>query len=377
MENANSLESFFEPDIYSQRLNETTRIARERGIDAIVIATGTDFAYLTGSWISSHERLTALVLVGESRFIVVPNTDIADLKSSPIRDLDCEIIGWRDGQSPHQLVAEILGSAARVAVGSQMTADHLISLQALSPQAEWVVANEDLRELFMAKGPEEIAQLQAAAHAVDRVHARVPALLKAGRSEAEVAEDLRSLMLQEHDVVDFIIVGSAENGADPHHSYSDRVLEHGDPVVVDLGGSVGAGYHSDCTRTYVVGGDIDAAPEDFRQAYEVLSAAHQAACDTISPGVTAESIDRAARERIEAAGLGDLFIHRTGHGIGLSLHEEPFIMEGNTLELQSGMAFSVEPGLYRPGKWGMRLEDIVTATDEGFVSLNRASRKLQ
>ena len=203
----------------------------------------------------------------------------------------------------------------------------------------------------------------------------MPSLLREGRTEAEVAAELDALILDGHDSVDFVIVGSGANGANPHHSFSDRQLTRGDVVVVDLGGTLGPGYHSDSTRTYVVGGAGEADPEVVG-AYEVLHRAHAAAVAAVRPGVTAASIDAAAREAITDAGYGELFIHRTGHGIGLSTHEEPFIMAGNDLVLEEGMCFSIEPGIYRSGRWGMRLEDIVTVTADGVELLTRQPREL-
>ena len=209
------------------------------------------------------------------------------------------------------------------------------------------------------------------------MHNAVPELLKPGRTEADVAADLRELILREHVEIDFIIVDSGPNGANPHYDYGDRVLTEGEPVVVDIGGTLPSGYHSDTTRTYVVGGDVTAAPQDFQKAYAVLERAQAAGRAAAKPGATAQDVDRATRSIIEEAGYGEYYTHRTGHGIGLSTHEEPFIMEGNELVLEEGMAFSIEPGIYIPGKWGMRLEDIVYTTADGYESLNKAPRELR
>ncbi|MDO5511154.1 Xaa-Pro peptidase family protein [Corynebacterium sp.] len=365
----------FPTDVYATRLSHAARLCREQGWAGLIIGTGPELAYLTGSWLSSHERLTALAIpAGGHPVLVAPQTDIADLELSAVPHLDIQVSGWVDGEDPHVRAVEVLDHGP-VGLGSSLTTLHVLRLQELI-DAPTHPAATGLKELFMRKDAAEIEQLALAAAAIDRVHERVPSLLRAGRSEAQVAADLRTLILKEHDVVDFVIVGSGPNGANPHHSHSSRVLETGDVVVVDVGGTRGPGYHSDSTRTYVVGG-ADHAPEDARAAYEVLHAAHAAALAQARPGVSAASVDRAAREVIEQAGYGEFFIHRTGHGIGLSTHEEPFIMAGNDLVLEPGMCFSVEPGIYCPGRWGMRLEDIVVVSTTGVESLSHQQRELR
>lgn len=369
----------FSADVYAQRLHAAQKAAADKGIDLLLIGTGPDFAYLTGSWVSSHERLTVLVVPQQGNaWIVAPNTDITDIKAAPVGELDVELRGWNDGENPYELALRGAGDGlGKVALGQSLTADHVLRFQDLLPHASYELATYALAELFTRKDEAEIAELRKAGHAIDAVHAQVPQLLQAGRTEAEVAHELDKLILREHSVIDFVIVGSGPNGANPHHSFSDRVLAEGEPVVVDIGGTLPSGYHSDCTRTYVVGGDISKAPQDFQDAYAVLADAQAAARAAAHPGSTAADIDAITREAISAAGWGDYFVHRTGHGIGLSTHEEPFIMEGNDLALEEGMAFSIEPGIYLEGKWGMRLEDIVVLTNDGYESLNQAPRDVR
>ena len=369
----------FSADVYAQRLHAAQKAAADKGIDLLLIGTGPDFAYLTGSWVSSHERLTVLVVPQQGNaWIVAPNTDITDIKAAPVDELDVELRGWNDGENPYEFALRGAGDGlGKVALGQSLTADHVLRFQALLPHASYELATYALAELFTRKDEAEIAELRKAGHAIDAVHAQVPQLLQAGRTEAEVAHELEKLILQEHSVIDFVIVGSGPNGANPHHSFSDRVLAEGEPVVVDIGGTLPSGYHSDCTRTYVVGGDISKAPQDFQDAYAVLADAQAAARAAAHPGSTAADIDAITRQAISAAGWGDYFVHRTGHGIGLSTHEEPFIMEGNDLALEEGMAFSIEPGIYLEGKWGMRLEDIVVLTNDGYESLNQAPRDVR
>ncbi|MDK8483422.1 Xaa-Pro peptidase family protein [Corynebacterium sp. MSK105] len=369
----------FSADVYAQRLHAAQKAAADKGIDLLLIGTGPDFAYLTGSWVSSHERLTVLVVPQQGNaWIAAPNTDITDIKAAPVGELDVELRGWNDGENPYELALHGAGDGlGKVALGQSLTADHVLRFQNLLPHASYELATYALAELFTRKDEAEITELRKAGHAIDAVHAQVPQLLQAGRTEAEVAHELEKLILQEHSVIDFVIVGSGPNGANPHHSFSDRVLAEGEPVVVDIGGTLPSGYHSDCTRTYVVGGEFSKAPQDFQDAYAVLADAQAAARAASHPGSTAADIDAIARQAISAAGWGDYFVHRTGHGIGLSTHEEPFIMEGNDLALEEGMAFSIEPGIYLEGKWGMRLEDIVVLTNDGYESLNQAPRDVR
>lgn len=250
----------------------------------------------------------------------------------------------------------------------------MLAIRDALPKAEQVLAGPIVRELRMRKDAAEVEALRKAGAAIDRVHARVGEWLRPGRTEAEVGADIAAAIVEEgHLLADFVIVGSGPNSASPHHAVSDRVIEAGDVVVVDIGGPVAEGYNSDSTRTYAVGEPRDA---DVATTYAVLQQAQQAAVDAVRPGVSAESIDAAARDVIAAAGLGDLFIHRTGHGIGLDVHEEPYIVSGNGLPLEPGMAFSIEPGLYLPGRWGARIEDIVVVTADGVESMNNRPHEL-
>lgn len=363
--------SSFDLSVYRKRLARAQELVGKHDLGGCVVATGTDLAYLTGCWLDTEERLTALVIPPTGTpHLVVPETDAASLSHECVSDLSVDIHSWSDGHNPYRAVAAVLGQGT-IAVSRELTADHLLRLQELCAHP-FTEAGLVLSELFIAKDEAEISQLAAAAAAIDRVHAAVPDLLWVGRTESEVARDIETLILQEHSAVDFIIVGSGPHAANPHHSYSDRVIQEGDPVVIDIGGTYGHGYHSDCTRTYSLG----EPPEEFHKLYEVLRQAQQAACKAVRPGVTAAHIDNVARTIISDAGYGDAFFHRTGHGIGLSTHEEPFIMAGNNMVLQPGMTFSIEPGIYLKGKFGARIEDIVTVTTEGFTSLNHRSRNL-
>jgi Xaa-Pro aminopeptidase len=241
------------------------------------------------------------------------------------------------------------------------------------PHVEQVLAGPVLRALRMRKSAAEIAELREAAAAIDRVHSRMAEWLRVGRTEREVGRDIADAIISEgHARVDFVIVASGPNGASPHAEVSERVIEAGDPVVVDIGGTTEAGYCSDETRTYSLGDP----PAEFSDYYAVLLQAQLAACAHARPGVTAESVDTVGRDLIEAAGYGEAFMHRTGHGIGLDTHEEPYIVAGNTTVLEPGMAFSIEPGIYLTGSHGARIEDIVAITRDGCERLNQRPRDL-
>jgi len=270
------------------------------------------------------------------------------------------------------VIAARLGRPAAVGLADRMWALMVLRLRAALPGARQELASLALRELRARKSPAEVAALLAAGEAIDRVHARVPGWLRPGRTEQEVAVQIGDAIIEEgHAQVDFAIVASGPNAASPHHAPAGRVLEAGDAVVVDIGGTMPSGYCSDCTRTYVIG----APPAGFADYYAVLQAAQQAAFDAVRPGVPAEAIDAAAREPIDGAGYGAYFMHRTGHGIGLETHEDPYIVSGNAEALRAGHAFSIEPGIY-PGPHGARIEDIVVCTDDGARRLNNQTRDL-
>lgn len=352
---------------YTARLDAVAALLGQQHIDAAVLTPGADLRFLLASDIDTHERFSALVITPTTRRIVVPAVDAGALRTGVAGAAGVEIVPWTDGQDALALAVGVLGSDATVAVSGEMPANHLLNLQARGLST--VNATAVLRDVFMVKDTEEIAELRRAGAAIDEVHRQVPGLLRAGRTEREVAEDLERLILAEHVVVDFIIVGSGPHGADPHHDVSDRVIEDGDIVVIDIGGTLDSGYHSDCTRTYIVG-PVDAARDDRAEAYRVLHEAQQAGLDAAKPGITAGGLDKVVRDVIDAAGYGRFYTHRTGHGIGLSGHEEPFIIAGNDLPLAEGMAFSIEPGIYIPGDWGARIEDIVVMTADGCEPVN-------
>jgi Xaa-Pro dipeptidase len=351
------------------RLDRLRGHAAEAGLASVVVSPGSDLRYLVGVAGSSFERLTALVVPTDASVapvFVSPRLEFAGLGHVPFGDLGVEVRTWVDGEDAYALaLAGVPGGP--VAVSDMTPALHALRLRDAGA-AEQQLAGPVLRELRMRKDAVELEQLRLAGAAIDRVHARVGEWLRPGRTEADVAADIAAAIVEEgHAAADFVIVGSGPNGASPHHEVSDRVVQQGDVVVVDIGGPLPSGYNSDSTRTYAVGSPTE---PDVAEAYAALQAAQQASVDAVRPGVTWQDVDRAGRAVLAEAGLAEHFIHRTGHGIGLDVHEEPYVVEGNDLPLEAGMTFSIEPGVYLTGRWGARIEDIVAVTDSGVERFN-------
>ncbi|MGI5169496.1 M24 family metallopeptidase [Spirillospora sp. CA-253888] len=358
------------------RIAQVREAVAEAGLGAVLLTPGPDLRYVTGYDALPLERLTCLAVPAEGEpFMVVPRLELPAAEESPAGDLGLELVPWDETDDPYALVARRLpagltGAGARVGVADRMWAVMALRFRAALPDAEQVAAGTVLRRLRMRKSAAEVAALREAGEAIDRVHRRVPEFLKPGRTEREVGRDIADAIIAEgHATVDFVIVGSGPNGANPHAELSDRVIGPGEPVVVDIGGIMPSGYCSDSTRNYCVG----EPPADYRRYYDVLRAAQQASCDAVRPGVAPEAVDAAGRDMIAEAGYGEFFVHRTGHGIGLEVHEDPYIVAGNTEPLEPGMAFSVEPGIY-PGPHGARIEDIVVCTEDGYERLNNTDR---
>lgn len=359
----------------AERLELARKAAAGAGLDALLISPGADLRYLTGYQALPLERLTCLVVPTQGdAFLVVPALERPAALASPVGGLGIDITGFAETDNAYELIAGRLPAGARrVAVDNHMWAEKLLAFTAALPRAEAVLAGEVLQELRMRKSPAEVAALRRAGAAIDRVHRRMGEWLRPGRTEREIARDIADAILAtDHVTVDFVIVASGPNGASPHHEVSDRVVRNGDPVVVDIGGTTEDGYCSDSTRTYAVG---EPHP-DFRELYDVLQRAQHAQVEAVRPGITAEALDAVGRDIIAGAGYGEHFIHRTGHGIGLETHEEPYIVAGSKRPLEPGMAFSIEPGIYLPGRFGARIEDIAVCTENSGERLNLTGRDL-
>jgi Xaa-Pro aminopeptidase len=368
------------PLVSIDRVHAARAVADELDVDVVVVTPGSDLRYLCGYDAHAMERLTALAVPRRGEpLLVVPRLEAPMVDASPAGALGLELLAWDETDDAFARLAEAVtarlgGAPSRVAVGARTWAEHALGIQRALPGSALELAGPVIDRLRMVKTPAEVEELARAGAAIDRVHARMGEWLRVGRTEAEVGADVAAAILAEgHVSVDFTIIGSGPNGASPHHELSDRVVQAGDLVVVDIGGETVTGYRSDCTRTYLVGG---VAARDLLEWYTVLQQAQAAATAAVRPGVTCEQIDAVARGVITEAGFGDHFIHRTGHGIGLDTHEAPYVVAGNDLPLEPGMAFSVEPGIYLAGRWGARIEDIVVCTDDGVRSLNEGTREL-
>jgi Xaa-Pro aminopeptidase len=357
---------------YADRLRRAQAEMARQGIDLLVVGASADLLYLIGYEGHESERMSVLVLPRDGGpHYVVPGLEAPLLQKQ--RDL-LQIIPWEETEDPAAKVAAVAGGAAlgTIAAGDELWSVFTLRLQRAMPRARWTEGGQLLRPLRMIKDEREIALLAEAARRTDESWEEFLSLSITGLTEWEVRDRLMELLKARGLTPVFCNVGSGPNGASPHQTASDRVIGPGDAVVCDWGGTL-EGYNSDVTRTAHVG---DPSPE-FARAYEAVLAANQAAFDAVRPGVPCQDIDRAARHVLTQAGYGDAFIHRTGHGLGLSLHEEPYLVGGNTLPLAEGMVFSDEPGVYFPGQFGIRIEDTVVCTAHGGRRLNEATRALR
>lgn len=358
--------------VYLDRLRRVRAAMVEQRIDVLLLSVGHDMPYLSGYQAMPLERLTMLVVPRDAdATLVVPGLEAARVTPQPGV---FELQPWGETDDPTELVATLSAGASKLAIGDQMWARFLVELLPKLPGAEYTRAVDVVGPLRMSKDQAEIDALHAAGAAVDRIagelqRGEIPLI---GQTEAQVSAHLGRRIVEEgHQKVNFAIVAAGENAASPHHHPGDRVIGENEIVLCDFGGTMN-GYCSDTTRC-VVTGDI---PADVAEAYEVLHRAQAAAVTAATVGTPCEDVDRAARSVIAEAGFGDYFIHRTGHGIGLEEHEDPYIVEGNDVALEAGHAFSIEPGIYVPGRWGMRLEDIVVAADAGPQPCNNSDHGL-
>jgi Xaa-Pro aminopeptidase len=368
---------------YRERLDRAVAATADAGFDALLVGVGPDLQYLTGYAAMPLERLTMLVIVpGDDPIrLVVPRLEEPAARAGCRTEIP--IVTWDETDSAHALVASIVNDDAgagahRLGVSDRLWALHLLQLERALPKAAFESATTALRGLRMTKDEDEVALLRLAALAADRVVAQIAGGRLVGRTEADVAREVRERLIAEgHEEAHFAIVASGPNSASPHHEASERIIRAGEPIVLDIGGTLG-GYGSDITRTlWVTGGDPANEPdEEFRHLFGVLHVAQEKATRAVRPGVACEAVDAAARDLIDAEGYGDAFFHRTGHGIGLEGHEDPYLVAGNSELLNDGMAFSVEPGIYLTGRYGARIEDIVVCGPDGPIVLNEAPREL-
>ena len=362
--------------IFAERLERARQAMRAQGVDVALLSLGLDMPYLTGYNAMPLERLTMLVLPANGDAVmVIPRLEAPRVKPMPNV---FSLHPWNETDDPVAITAELVSSVAPssrvIAVGDQMWARFLVDLMPLLPNTQYRRSVDVIGSLRMRKDSAEIEALRAAGSAVDIIAGDLQAgrIALVGRTEAQVSADLSArIIAQGHDVVNFAIVAAGENAASPHHHPGSRVIQPNEIVLCDFGGTMN-GYCSDITRCVYTG----EPSSEVAEAYAVLFEAEAAAVRAATVGTPCEEVDAVARRVITAAGFGEYFIHRTGHGIGLDAHEDPYIVSGNSLALEAGHAFSIEPGIYMPGKWGMRLEDIVVATVDGPDSMNHADHHL-
>ncbi|MDN4595516.1 aminopeptidase P family protein [Leifsonia virtsii] len=357
---------------FAERLERGARQAGAAGFDGLIIAPGPDLAYFADYLPVTTERITMLVIPADGEpTMLVPALEhggaAGTRASGAIR-----LVDWADGQDEYVPAARLLRAEGRYAISDATWAMHLLGLQQKLPSARFAALSHALPMLRAVKTGDEVDRLAAAGAAADATFEDVLRLPFAGRSERQLAAELDRLLREHgHEQVDFTIVASGPNGADPHHEPGERIVAEGDTVVLDFGGLL-AGYGSDTTRTVHVGEPTD----EEHEVYEVVKQAQQTAFEAVAVGVPCQEIDRAARRVIREAGYGEFFIHRVGHGIGVTTHEPPYLVEGEEQPIEAGMCFSIEPGIYLPGRFGVRIEDIVVAAEDGAHRLNNSSREL-
>ncbi|MFD7433209.1 M24 family metallopeptidase [Streptomyces sp. NPDC059861] len=363
----------FTADDYRARMRRAARAAADAGLAGLLVAPGPDLVWLTGyAPTAATERLTLLVLAPDREpVLVVPALEAPDAAHAAgaaaltLRD-------WTDGKDPYALTAGLLGASGHFGISDNAWAMHLLGLQQTLPGTSYASLTQALPMLRAVKDAAELELLAAAGAAADAAFEEIRNVPFGGRRESDVAADLAALLRRfGHSQVDFTIVAAGPNGADPHHEAGDRVVERGDMVVLDFGG-LKDGYGSDTSRTVHVGEPTG----EEREVHDLVREAQEAGFRAVRPGVPCQDVDRAARAVIADAGYGEYFIHRTGHGIGVTTHEPPYMIEGEEQPLVPGMCFSVEPGIYLPGRFGVRIEDIVTVTEDGGRRLNNTSREM-
>ncbi|MFD3562729.1 M24 family metallopeptidase [Streptomyces sp. NPDC058686] len=363
----------FTADDYKARMERAARSAADAGLAGVLVAPGPDMVWLTGyAPTANTERLTMLVLApGQDPVLVVPTLEAPDAAKAVGADA-LTLRDWTDGKDPYAVTAPLLDASGRFGISDNAWAMHLIGLQKTLPDTSYASLTEALPMLRAVKDAAELERLTAAGEAADATYEEIKKVPFAGRRESDVAGDLADLLRQfGHSQVDFTVVGSGPNGANPHHEAGERVIENGDMVVLDFGG-LKHGYGSDTSRTVHVG---EPTAEEQR-VHDVVREAQAAGCAAVKPGAACQDVDRAARAVITEFGYGQYFIHRTGHGIGVTTHEPPYMIEGEEQPLVPGMCFSVEPGIYLPGRFGVRIEDIVTVTEDGGRRLNSTPRDM-
>ncbi|GAA1974293.1 aminopeptidase P family protein [Nocardioides panacihumi] len=357
----------FTTETFAQRMRRAADDAAAAGLAGLLVTPGPDLVWLTGYRPTAiTERLTLLVLrPGEDPQLLVPVLERPDAEAAAGAGA-LTLHDWTDGSDPYTAAAALLRAGTAFGISDSAWSMHLLGLQRTLPGTSYASFTDRMPMLRAVKDADELARLAAAGAAADATYGDIVNVAFAGRRETEVAADLARLLREHgHEQVDFTVVGSGPNGANPHHEAGERTIEEGDAVVLDFGGLM-HGYGSDTTRTVTVG----TPSAEVREVHAIVREAQQAAFEAVRPGIACQEIDRVARRVITDAGYGPQFIHRTGHGIGITTHEPPYMVEGEEQRLVPGMCFSIEPGIYLPGRFGVRIEDIVTVTEDGGRRFN-------
>lgn len=368
--------------MYADRLARARALMGNENIDFLVVGPSADLRYLLGSKQRTSERLALLVVPRKGHaHMVLPAFEAPSLPDLPE---DVQITTWGESDNPAALVSGLVKSATGVAsesaavtigVSDRVWAVFLLQLQEELSEAIFKRGASALSALRLTKTPEEIRLLRQSGLVADEVFNEIIGRPFAGRSELEIGQEISSLLEARGLEVEHIpIVASGPNSASPHHHTGTRILQKGDPVVLDFGGTW-EGYYSDITRMVFVGEEPRPGSEE-RRVYEAVAAAQEKAVKAAKPGMACEELDAVARDHLVTAGYGPYFNHRLGHGIGLDGHEQPYLVQGNKTRLESGMAFSIEPGAYLPGKFGVRVEDCVVLGQDSAERLNNASREI-
>ena len=367
---------------YRERLGAVQAAVAAHGVSALLVGVGPELEWLSGYAAHGIERLNLLMVPAHGVVSYIsPRLEAAAAEQAPgLGGGAVAMLTWDETDDPYELVRRHVNATAgdRLLVSDGLRAAFVLGLQTVLPAAGWGLASSVLAPLRRTKDAEEIALLRAAAEAADRAVERIVAGPLVGRSEAEIARDVREALVEEgHDSAEFAIVASGPNSASPHHEPGERVIAPGEPLLLDIGGRR-AGYCSDITRTVWVGGPAQIRPDaEFAAIYQLTATAQAAARAAVRPGVSFEALDATARDIIREGGYGEHFIHRLGHGIGLEVHEEPYLVAGNEALVEPGNTFSCEPGIYLQGRYGVRIEDAMVCTASGGESLNRAPRELR
>jgi len=357
---------------FTARWARAQAIMKDYRFDLVLVSPSSDFFYLLGQPGHASPRLTLLILPAEGRPALLAGA--LEMPGYAAWADDLRLLPWRDEENPLDVLRRAFGpvSVSTIGVSDRLWSVFLLRLQDTYRAARWYPATPVLRTLRTVKDEAELATLREASRRADLVWAAFISQPVAGLTERQAVDRLEAWLAEQGMRPAFeTSVAAGPNGASPHHTPGDRVIAAGDALVCDFGGVLD-GYCSDMTRTVHIG----PPSESFKTVYSIVQRAQEAAFRAIRPGVRCEEIDAAARWVIETAGYGPQFIHRTGHGLGIDIHEEPYIVQGNRQPLQPGMVFSDEPGIYLPGQFGVRIEDAVVCTERGGERLNAAPREL-